>query len=198
MWNLPLTVVRAVSKGAAWMGGGLLMVTALIICADIVLRNWFTMSLPGTDELAGYALAIAAAWALSFALLERAHIRIDSIYILLSRRAQSRLDLLAVLLMLIFFGLITYHGWIALKQSIAVGTRSQSELAMVLAYPQALWVGGLAFFLVSCVVVLGAASARYFAGDDRGVRELAGAKTVGEELAEEAASLGAKIPTAEK
>lgn len=198
MWNPLLATVRSMSKWAAWGGGGLLMATALLICADIILRNWFSTSLPGTDELAGYALAAAAAWSLSFALLERAHIRIDSIYILLPRRIQSALDLSAVGLMLIFFGLIAYYGWGALMQSAEVGARSQSELAMLLAYPQAVWVCGLAYFVLSCVVVLGAASARCFAGDQQGVRAIAGAKSVDEEVAEEAASLEIPASTTER
>jgi len=96
------------------------MATALLISIDIGLRNWLSISLPGTDELAGYALAISAAWALSFTLMERAHIRIDSFYILLPRSIQVSLDLLAVFLILIFFGFITYHAWIILEQSIEV------------------------------------------------------------------------------
>lgn len=169
------------------------MAAALLISADIVLRNWFSISLPGTDELAGYALAISATWALSFTLMERAHIRIDSFYILLSQRIQVLLDLFAVFLILTFFGFVTYHAWITVEQSIEVSAHSQSALAIPLAVPQSIWFAGLLFLLVACVIVIASALTKYFSGDYRAAQSIIGAKTIDEEVAEEASTLDVTI-----
>ena len=77
-------VVRAierVSRVAAWIGGAMLIAAALLVCVEIVLRRAFLVSIGGADELSGYSFAIATAWAFSFALLARSHIRIDIVYV---------------------------------------------------------------------------------------------------------------------
>ena len=74
-------LAEAVARAGALAGGLLLLVAAIIIGVDIVLRYTVSRSIGGADELSGYALAIATAWGLSFALVHRAHIRIDSLYV---------------------------------------------------------------------------------------------------------------------
>ena len=82
---------RRVAHWGLWFGGALVLLAALLIGVDVVLRKFFDASIGGADELAGYALALGAAWALAATLLERAHIRIDSLYVLLSRRLRFAL-----------------------------------------------------------------------------------------------------------
>src|SRR2546423_14884761 len=74
--------VRRLSQWGLWFGGALVLLAAILIGIDVVLRKLFDTSIGGADELAGYALAIGAAWSLAAALLERAHIRVDSLYVL--------------------------------------------------------------------------------------------------------------------
>jgi TRAP-type mannitol/chloroaromatic compound transport system permease small subunit len=81
---------EAVASAGALVGGLLLLAAAVIIGIDIVLRYTISKSIGGADELSGYALAIATAWGLSFTLLHRAHIRIDSLYELFSQSIASK------------------------------------------------------------------------------------------------------------
>jgi TRAP-type C4-dicarboxylate transport system permease small subunit len=175
----------AVSNAGALIGGLLLLAAAVIIGIDIVLRYAFARSIGGADELSGYALAIATAWGLSFALIHRAHIRIDSLYELFPARVRAALDVLSLIAFLLFMGLTTWGAWGVLSQSITSKARSISGLATPLVIPQALWFVGLVFLLLVLVLLLVEAVAAWAKGDLRRVARLIGSKAVIEEVQEE-------------
>ena len=132
-----------------WFGGALVLLAAILIGIDVVLRKLFSTSIGGADELAGYALAIGTAWSLAAALLDRAHIRIDSLYVLLPNRLRLVLDFAGLALFIAFFGLIAWHGSSMVIQSWTSGSRSQSALQTPTVIPQSIWILGLAVFVVT-------------------------------------------------
>ncbi|MSP98136.1 MAG: TRAP transporter small permease [Betaproteobacteria bacterium] len=138
---------RRLAQAGLWFGGALVLLAALLIGVDVVLRKLFNTSIGGADELAGYALAIGTAWSLAAALLDRAHIRIDSLYVLLPNRLRLALDFAGLALFVGFFGLIAWHGWSMVLQSWVAGSRSQSALQTPTVIPQALWILGLGAFV---------------------------------------------------
>jgi len=147
-------LARRLSRFGLWFGGALVLLAAVLIGVDVTLRKFFNASIGGADELAGYALALGTAWSLGAALLDRAHIRIDSLYVLFPRRLRLALDFAGIALLLGFFGLIAWHGWSVVRQSWVSGSRSQSALATPIVIPQSLWLVGLALFFVIGVALL--------------------------------------------
>ena len=141
-------LARAVSRFGLWLGGALVLAAALLIGIDVTLRKLFDASIGGADELAGYALALGTAWSLGATLLERAHIRIDSLYVLFPRPLRLALDFAGLILFIGFFGLIGWHGWSVVEQSWVSSSRSQSALATPTVVPQSIWLLGLAVFCV--------------------------------------------------
>lgn len=131
-----------------------MLAAALVIGVDVALRKLFSTSIGGADELAGYALALGTAWSLGAALLDRAHIRIDSLYTLFPRWLRLALDFAGIALLIAFFGLIARHGWSVVEQSWESGSRSQSALATPTVIPQAIWLVGLALFLLVGLALL--------------------------------------------
>src|SRR6185436_12921876 len=109
--------VRRFTHWGLWFGGALILLAAVLIGIDVLMRKFLTASIGGADELAGYALAIGTAWGLGAALIDRAHIRIDSLYVLFPRRLRLLLDLAALILFVSFFGLMTWHGLGVMTQS---------------------------------------------------------------------------------
>ena len=140
--------VRRLGQWGLWFGGALVLLAAILIGIDVVLRRFFNASIGGADELAGYALAIGTAWSLAAALLERAHIRIDSLYVLLPNRLRLALDFAGLAVFIAFFGLIAWHGSSMVMQSWTSGSRSQSALQTPTVIPQSIWILGLAVFVV--------------------------------------------------
>ena len=139
---------RRLTQWGLWFGGALVLLAAILIGIDVVLRRFFNASIGGADELAGYALAIGTAWSLAAALLDRAHIRIDSLYVLLPNRLRLVLDFAGLAVFIAFFGLIAWHGSSMVMQSWTSGSRSQSALQTPTVIPQSIWILGLAVFVV--------------------------------------------------
>src|SRR3546814_10952695 len=82
------------------------------VCSSdlVVTRKFFSFSLGGSDELSGYAFAISISWALSFATLERANIRIDALYQKLPTRLCALLDWVSMVCLAVFIVLLTRYA----------------------------------------------------------------------------------------
>ena len=152
--NELIAFAQRLTRFGLWFGGALILAAAVLIGVDVTLRKFFNASIGGADELAGYALALGTAWSLGAALLDRAHIRIDSLYVLLPRWLRLSLDFAGLALFIAFFGLIAWHGWSVVQQSWMSGSRSQSALATPTVIPQSLWLLGLALFFVVGLALL--------------------------------------------
>jgi TRAP-type C4-dicarboxylate transport system permease small subunit len=161
------------------------LASALLIGVDVTLRKLFNASIGGADELAGYALALGTAWSLGAALVDRAHIRIDSLYVLLPRPARLALDFAGLALLVAFFGLIAWHGWSVVQQSWASGSRSQSALQTPTVIPQAIWLAGLAFFFLVGIVLLAYAALLVSRNRHAAAAEAISTRSVHEEVKEE-------------
>ena len=168
-----------------WFGGALVLAAALLIGVDVTLRKFFNASIGGADELAGYALALGTAWSLAATLLERAHIRIDSLYVFFPRWLRLALDFIGIALLIAFFGLIARHGWNVVQQSWVSASRSQSALATPVVIPQAIWVLGLALFFLVGLALLAYAAALIVRGKVGEATRLISTRSAAEEVEEE-------------
>ncbi len=180
-----LRAAQGLSRAGIWLSGALLVGAAGLVGVDVVLRKVFDRSVGGADEVSGYVLAIGSAWAFGYCLLERAHIRIDSLYVWLPERVRAALDVLALAVFTGFVALVAWHAWGVLDQSWAVGARSISPLATPLVIPQALWLVGLLSVLVAGVTLLLRAVPALAQGRHLQVGRLVGYRAVSEELEEE-------------
>ena len=53
-----MSLARRLCQMGLWFGGALVLLAALLIGIDVLLRKFFQTSIGGADELAGYALAL--------------------------------------------------------------------------------------------------------------------------------------------
>lgn len=142
-----------VSRAAALAGLYILFLSALCVSADVLVRKIFGIAFVGTDELGGYALALATSWALSYAFLEGAHIRVNVIHMTLRPAAKAWLDVAAVLVTAIMVGLLAWQVWILAFDSWTFDAVSNTPLRLPLWIPQFLFLAGVILFLLSAVVV---------------------------------------------
>lgn len=184
--------LRGITRVSAWFAGALIMLAAIIIGVDIVLRTVFVKSIGGADELAGYALAIGTAWGLGIAFVDRANIRIDSLYGFFPRALRLALDFIGLGLFIGFFTLAGWHGWGVVAQSLKSGSRSQSALQVPLAVPQILWIAGLAVSLVVGVILLVMAAVLIARGRPGDATRVISTRSAQEEVAEELAAAHAR------
>jgi TRAP-type C4-dicarboxylate transport system permease small subunit len=177
--------LAVLARSGLWFGGALILLAAVLIGIDVFLRKVFVVSIGGADELAGYALAIGTAWALAATLLDRGHIRIDTLYMRLPGVARIALDFAGLILLVGFFALVFWHGIGVFEQSWVSRSRSQSALETPLIVPQAIWLVGLAMFVLVGAALFLAALARVLRGDRTGASALIGTRSSAEAVAEE-------------
>jgi len=183
--NELIAFAQRLTRFGLWFGGALMLAAAVLIGVDVTLRKFFNASIGGADELAGYALALGTAWSLGAALLDRAHIRIDSLYVLLPRWLRLSLDFAGLALFIAFFGLIAWHGWSVVQQSWMSGSRSQSALATPTVIPQSLWLLGLALFFVVGLALLAHAAILIARGNASAAEHAISTRSAAEEVQEE-------------
>lgn len=182
-----LRLADRVSLRAVWTGGALLLAAALLVSVDVTIRKLFRLSVGGADELSGYAFAIGVAWAFPFALLRRANVRIDALYQHMPARVAAALDLLALIALAVFVTVLTRYAWEVVAGSWRLGALSNSQLKVPLWIPQGLWFLGLALFFATTLTLALRTALALVSGDLATVRKLAGARSIQEEAADEAA-----------
>ncbi len=175
------------SKAFAWAGGAAVLGAALLIVAEVATRVLLNRAISGVEEISGYVLAIGSAWAFAYALVTRAHVRIDTLYLMLPVRIRPWFDLVALLAMGFFAATLCYRAGELLSLSIAFGSRSMSPLQVPLWIPQSFWVFGLAFFLAVIVLMTLRLVLLLCAGRAALAAQVAGLDSIDAELAGELA-----------
>ena len=132
--------VHALARYGVWFGGGLILLAAFVVSFDVAIRKLFNVSLGGADEFSGFALAIGSAWAFGFALLERGHVRIDSIYTILPRPVCAALDILGLTVFGLFMFVMAWQGTGVFAESVRNSTVTLSAISWPRRYPTLLWV----------------------------------------------------------
>ncbi|MGB9699056.1 MAG: TRAP transporter small permease subunit [Thermodesulfobacteriota bacterium] len=180
-----VALARRLNRYSLWFSGTLVLLAALIIGVDVILRKFFQSSIGGADELAGYSLALGTAWSLGAALMDRAHIRIDSLYGLFPRGLRLVLDLIGLTLFVGFFGLVGWRGLSVAEQSWISSSRSHTALATPTIIPQSIWLIGLATLLIIGIILFSHAIYLIQRGEKGAATKLIGTRAAAEEVEEE-------------
>ncbi|SDG03975.1 MULTISPECIES: TRAP transporter small permease subunit [Thalassobaculum] len=165
-----------------WIGGAGLIGAAIMVTIDVFLRDVFLVTLGGADEISGYIFAISTAFAFPYAVLHRANVRIDALYIPLPPFVRSILDLVALVGLAVFFFPLTWRSWLMLQDNIGFWTKSITPLQTPIAIPQSLWFAGMVVFCLTVLLVFVVALTRLLRGDLTGVHDIAGVPTLDEEM----------------
>ncbi len=174
-----------ISRVAVWIGGGALMLSAIMVTLDVLARKIFSVTISGSDEISGYVFAAGTTWAYSYCLLTRSNIRIDAFYNLLGMRTKALLDIGGMLLLLYYIYLLTANAWGMFVENVEFNSTAQTTLATPLWIPQIFWISGLGFFLLCLIFVSLYCFTALFRGDWATIGRIAGVKSVAEEIDEE-------------
>lgn len=180
-----LGFASSASRWMVWCAGVIFLLAAFLITLEVVLRQVFSVSLGGVDEVSGYALAVGSAWGFSYALIERAHIRIDSLYQRLPLRLRGVLDIVGLLALLGFISVMARYAWDVFELTLRFDSKAMTPMATPLWIPQSMWVFGLFCFVLVALLLLIRALASLIRGDFAAIGRLAGTRTAVEELEEE-------------
>ena len=176
---------RRVALVAAWAGGCMMIFASFMVTLDVFMRKILNTTLGGADEISGYLFAIATAWALPYAFLHRANVRIDAVYVHLPRLLRAVLDIFGASLLALFAVTLTWRALALVGDSYAIGARSVTPLHVPLILPQAFWVSGWILFCLCCALVICGMVYALLRGNLGMVHRLGGALSIDEEIAEE-------------
>lgn len=152
-----VALISRISRIFARIGGFLILLCAVLVSLDVVFRNAFKVTFFESFELTGYAVAMAITFGLAWAMVSKAHIRIEVIYNAFGIRVRSWLDVVALGVMALVSCSLTYWCAVVVIGNFDMGARSNTSLAMPLAWPQGLWLLGLVWFSIASIVLFGVA-----------------------------------------
>jgi TRAP-type C4-dicarboxylate transport system permease small subunit len=194
--ELAWRAVAAISRVAIWCGGGMLLAAALIVSAEVLLRKGLgtlfgsSFLFSGSDEISAYLFAVGTSWSLAHALITRGHVRIDALYGYFGPRSRVLLDLLALIVLGLFVGVLLERAWDAASTSYFEQIRSNTPLRVPLAWAQLPWFGGIALFAVALVLAVLRTLTALLRGDYAAAAATSGAITQTEEIESELEGLG--------
>lgn len=142
----------------------LMVLTVYSVIARYVFRSPSVHAL----EISVYLLLIVAWGSIGWILREERHVRMDALYVYLPRGARAAADLVSVLSILIFSGVLIWAGSVNVMSALDRGYRSSS----LLAFP--MWIPYLLIPIGACLLALIAICKLY----DIGGRKHAGETTL--------------------
>ncbi|WP_420394301.1 TRAP transporter small permease subunit [Acuticoccus sp.] len=102
--------------------GGLGMLMSMFLgVADIVGTQLLAVPVPGPRELTESTMVLIVFGALAYAQIQRAHIRVELIYLQAPPRARAAMDVVTDLAALAFFGLLLWQAVLEARYSIRIG-----------------------------------------------------------------------------
>ncbi|SEL18300.1 TRAP-type mannitol/chloroaromatic compound transport system, small permease component [Roseovarius azorensis] len=140
-----LVMLRRLNRLVAVLVGVMLLACAAVVLSDILLRQAGS-SFGGTDEISGYAMAIATSWGMGFALLELAHVRIDLLRSRVNSLGRALFDLFSMLVLSATVSLIALRCWPVLERSLSMSSRANTPLETPLWIVQLPWFSGWIWF----------------------------------------------------
>lgn len=123
-----------------------MLVISAFTFVEIIGRKLFGFSLQGVDEVSGYSLAVLSSVGFSYALVARAHTRIDFLIVKLGPMSRAVLNVAAMVTLAMVAVFAIWKGLPVLLESIEFKSRSTSPLQTPMWIPQGLWALGLALF----------------------------------------------------
>ena len=174
-----LSRIRAANRVVALMVGLGLLGTAGLVMLDIVLRQ-LGRSLGGTDELSGYAMAIASGWGMGYAFCELAHVRIDVLRTRLAPKGRAVLDVIALASLNAVLAAIAYRCWPVVARSLANDSHANTPLETPLAWVQLPWMAGWVWFALTAWAVTACALVLILRGDLAAVERHVGSRSEAE------------------
>ena len=180
-----IQLAHQLARYGTWFGGGLIIIAAFIVSYEVIIRKFFGTTLGGADELSTFCLAIGSAWAFSFTMLERAHVRIESLYVTLPTRLCAILDMISHTIFTVIIAIMTYYCYFVFQNSYEMNARTLSELATPVAIPQFLWSLGMFYFLFVALLLHVRSTVALVTGDFDTVQRYIGTRSTKQEIEEE-------------
>jgi TRAP-type C4-dicarboxylate transport system permease small subunit len=151
-----------ITRTMAIIAGGLFLLCAIYVVADILSRAIFGTAPLGGREVSTYVLATGVAGSVAYTFRRRGHIRIDVVFSLLPTRLRTILDVFATAIMALFAFALSYYSWDLALTSFWQSTKSVTSLQTPLFIPQAMMALGFSSLAIEVLLFLLVQTAQIF------------------------------------
>ncbi len=122
-----------VSRIITYVAAALAALMMVHVTIDVILSQFIAEPLPGTVDYVSYYYMVALVFLpISFVEFTNEHIQVDLIHDLVSPGVKTALDMLALTLSLVFYGLLTWQTWADAIEKYGVGERSMGMVAVTI------------------------------------------------------------------
>lgn len=116
--------------------GALMVISTLLVLAEIIMRGVFSKTLYITEEYSGYLMAALTFLALAYTLKDKSHIRMTFLHTIAKGKAKLWLDVFAFSVGFAFCALLTYTTGEFFWDAVVTKSRSMQISQTYLAIPQ--------------------------------------------------------------
>jgi TRAP-type C4-dicarboxylate transport system permease small subunit len=158
---------------------------SFLVTVETVVRKVFNVSIQGSAELGGYALAVGSAIGFGLAVVSRSHIRVDVFHERFSPAVQAFMNWISAVLTAALGLFLVGVCYRVIVKTVEYGSAAQTPWATPLIYPQAVWYAGLLAFAIYAVVYAVRATRLFVTGQRGALLEEFHPKSAKEELKDE-------------
>ena len=149
--------IAGLSRWSARLAGLVILASAGLVSLDVLIRNLPDGIRPNLHlhsfDLTNFGFAAAVAFGFAYALISRAHIRIDVVYALFPLWLRAVLDAAALIGLTVTAAVMAWHAWDVVAESYRLGAMPNSTLRLPMAIPQAIWASGITWFALVAAVL---------------------------------------------
>lgn len=150
-------LIAGLSRWSARIAGLVILASAALVTAEVAVRNLPAGIRPDLHlhsfDLTNFGFAGAIAFGFSYALISRAHIRIDVVYALFPLWLRAVLDAAALVLLTLTASIMAWHAWDVVAESARLGAMPNSTLRLPMAIPQSIWAAGITWFALVAAIL---------------------------------------------
>ena len=169
---------------------------SVLVTVETVVRKVFNVSIQGSAELGGYALAVGSAIGFGLAVVSRSHIRVDVFHECFSPAVQAFMNWLSAVMIAALGLFLVGVCYRVITKTVEYGSAAQTPWATPLIYPQTVWYAGLIAFAIYATVYAVRASKLLFTGQREALLEEFHPKSAKEELKDELDDLAQRTDVA--
>lgn len=141
--------VDLITRAGLYIAMATVLAMMVLVCVEIVLRNFFQQSLQIVDEVVGNLTAMFAFFAIAYALREGALLRVDVIFERLSPIVQAALQVVYDTLSLVYVAILFHFLVKLVMSSFKYKVVSVSTLATPMWMPQSVMPIGAAMLILA-------------------------------------------------
>ncbi|MHA2936876.1 TRAP transporter small permease subunit [Vibrio sp. RC27] len=150
--NLIIVTLKRINDWVAVIAGVALLAGVCLICIEILMRA-MNIHFSGSEEISGYLMASISSWGISYALNNRAHVRIDILRDKANSSIRCLFDLISIA-SVSFVGIyVSTKAVSVIEKSYRSGALANTALETPLLIPQSIWFAGWVWFAISSTLL---------------------------------------------